>query len=136
MKIFKKVAGAILSVLILAIIAFLIWMRFGPSGVFPQLGNSDSIFAETICMFPAKVVGESMEPLVEENTQLSFSKCFEKENLTENTIILYMDGQIMKVSVIREVIDNGTAYKVSQEASQTEVVEIQPNDVLAVYYPE
>lgn len=89
------------------------------------------------CFYPVKVAGDSMEPIFHSGQNITFNSCFkeEKEDLQIGTPILFKNMDRMKISVIREKVegDSGIFYRVSPESRQTEIIEVFPDNIVAIY---
>jgi len=80
-------------------------------------------------------------PAEEKNAEEMMGEAREKSSadrefaLAQNDIIMFQDRDLKRMAVIREIESgqNGTTYKASQEARRGEIMEIRPEQVIAVY---
>ncbi|MBU4601111.1 S26 family signal peptidase [Patescibacteria group bacterium] len=127
-----KIAAVIFAVLIALLIAFI---RFVPAGGIPDVLKNNKTAGKVLCVYPAQVVGSSMEPLLKEGRRAIFNKCFNQNELKVNDVVLFNDRGSKRISTIREVTQarDEIIYKVSQEARINDIMEVNPEQVLAVY---
>lgn len=129
----KKIAGIISSVIILLIVSVVLIVKFVPLNEIPFISQSDSPIAEVLCVYPVKVSGDSMEPFLHVGETVNFDKCFEKMDLRLGQVVLYKDGAVMRMGIIRSVQDVGRlVYNVSNEVRAEEVNSVLPDEVVGI----
>jgi signal peptidase I len=132
----NKKALKIVAVIFATLIALLIvFIRFMPARTMPAVLKNNKIVSKVLCIYPVKVRGSSMEPMIKEGSRVNFNKCFNQNELEVNNLVLFNDRGSKRISTIREVIkgQDEIIYKVSQEARIDEIMEINPEQVMAVY---
>jgi len=129
----KKVLLVIIAVIILILLASIIWVKYIPANTVSFL-KSDSGIGKVLCKYPFKIQGSSMEPEIVEGETVTFSKCFEKDELSVGIYVVFRDRNYTRVGKIREIQDNdeNVIYKVSQNARPEDVFEVSPSDIVAV----
>ncbi|MFH1427883.1 MAG: hypothetical protein ABIG60_05155 [Patescibacteria group bacterium] len=97
--------------------------------------DPDSAVSQTLCNYPVKVTGDSMNPLFKHGETINFNKCFEGELLQIDGVVVHDAGNVMRIGVVREVIEgeSGQYYKISPEGRQEDISDVFPDNVVAVY---
>lgn len=131
----KKVIFIIVIILVVIIVAIFIWVRFVPLNKLDFLKNQEGPVSQVLCLYPVKVSGQSMEPLLTANTKVNFNKCFTEEDLVKDAIIVFKANSSMRLCVIREIVtqDGQTIYKVSPAAKEPDLVEVILEQIVAIY---
>ncbi len=123
----KKVAGIISAVIILLIVSVVLIVKFVPLKDIPFISQSDSPIAKALCVYPVKVSGDSMEPFLHSGETVNFDKCFEKMELRLGQVVLYKDGAVMRMGIVRSIQNAGRlVYNVSNEAFAQQTNSILP----------
>jgi signal peptidase I len=131
-KMNKKIVLSVFAIIIALLIVFI---RFMPASKMPAVLKNSETVGKILCLYPVQVAGSSMEPVLKEGSRINFNKCFDQNALAVNDIIMFQDRDLKRMAVIREIESgqNGTTYKASQEARRGEIMEIRPEQVIAVY---
>ena len=76
-----------------------------------------------------------MSPTFKGGELVIFNKCFDKDSLSENQIIIFKSDGPLKIGIIRETQkdDNAIKYLVSPEAREDDKSEVFSDDIIAVY---
>lgn len=132
----RRILNIIIVVIALAAAALALTWRFAPSGVVERLTKNAGPVKALLCRYPVVVSGDSMAPMFRNGERMTLSKCIDdRDNLAVGTVVLYERPGGMRLSVIREKIEDTDRirYLVSQEARQNEIDEMRPDRIVAVY---
>jgi len=131
----KKVWIIIITTVVILVVAVALWVRFAPASMLLYFQGREDIVSNTLCSYPVRVVGDSMTPTFKGGELINFNKCFDKDNLLENQIIIFKSDGPLKIGIIRKIQkdDNAIKYIVSPEAREGDSSEIFPDDIIAVY---
>lgn len=132
----KRILNIVITAIALAVAAIALIWRFAPPGIIERLTGKSGPAKILLCRYPVQVRGDAMAPLFQNGERVTLSKCInDRGNIAIGTVILYDRPGGMKLSVIREKIEDadGIRYLVSPEARQSEVDETRPDRILAVY---
>ncbi len=131
----KKVLKIIAIVLASLVVVLVLWIKFVPKEKTSFLTGRDNLVAKLLCIYPVKMQGSSMEPLLKGGRLVNFNKCFNKEELPVGTIIMFKRGNILRTGKIRQIKEgeSGKYYEVSPEARLEDINDIYPDMVEAIY---
>ena len=131
----KKVLKIVAVIFVILIALLIVFIRFMPARKMPTVLKSNKTVSKVLCIYPVQVRGSSMEPMIKEGSRVNFNKCFNQNELEVNNVVLFNDRGSKRISIIREVIEaqDKIIYKVSQEARIDEIMEINPEQIMAVY---
>jgi len=131
----KKILKITAIILVVFIVALALWIKLMPRKKISFLTGKDNLAAKVLCLYPVKIQGSSMEPVFKGGKLINFNKCFNKEELPVNTIIMFKSGNILRTGRIREIKEgeSGKYYEVSPEARPEDINDIYPDMVEAVY---
>lgn len=116
MRVIKKLARYLLISLLILIVAFPLWIKAVPNKYLSLLTGKVGVVDQLVCNFSTKVGGESMSPLIVPGSVVELNRCFEKEDLTEGTVVLFNDGSNLKFGIIRHILLlDPVVYKISDE---------------------
>ncbi len=125
----KNIIGySFLGLVVLIILLY----KFLPSDVITSLVGKDNPASEVLCALPVKVMGDSMEPVLKAGEKVKFNKCFETEEIGENTILMFKDGSTNRLAVVKELKEEKLALFQPNRGDQI-IAEILIGDVIAVY---
>jgi len=131
----KKILKITAIILVVFIVALALWIKLMPRKKISFLTGKDNLAAKVLCLYPVKIQGSSMKPVFKGGKLINFNKCFNKEELPVNTIIMFKSGNILRTGRIREIKEgeSGKYYEVSPEARPEDINDIYPDMVEAVY---
>lgn len=140
MKTKKLILNILIAVIVLAIIAVIVWVKFVPTQKISFLAKQDSgsAVSQALCNYPVKVAGDSMEPLLHSGETINFNKCFESEGLAVGQVITYKNGPLMRIAVVREIVEgeSGKYYQASPAGRTGDLSQVFPDSIVAVYFEE
>jgi len=131
----KKILKITAIILVVFIVALALWIKLMPRKKISFLTGKDNLAAKVLCLYPVKIQGSSMEPVFKGGKLINFNKCFNKEELPVNTIIMFKSGNILRTGRIRKIKEgeSGKYYEVSPEARPEDINDIYPDMVEAIY---
>lgn len=133
MKIIKKLIRYLLIALLILILASPLWFKAVPAKYISFLTGRSAVVDSVVCNFSTRVGGESMNPLVSPGTLLEMNRCFEKEDLTEGTVILFNDDSSLRLGIIRHVLPlDPVVYKVSDEKAAERLHDVTKEEITAI----
>jgi len=127
----KKTLVLIIGIIIIAVGVY-VFINYVQLKDNKFLSENKNFVSDILCAFPLKVSGKSMEPLIMEGETISASKCFSKEDLKVGLIVVYLENNLHRLTVIREII-NDTQYRVSQEGRKQDIFTINFDQLVAIY---
>jgi len=90
MKIIKKLLKYLLLLAILLDLTSSLWLKVVPQKYLSPFMGKFSAVDNVICNFSTKISGESMNPIITSGTSVDLNRCFKENDLTQNTIVLYL----------------------------------------------
>jgi len=140
MKTKKLILNIIIAIIVLAIVAIVIWVKFVPTQKISFLAKQDShsAISQALCNYPVKVVGDSMEPVLHNGKTINFNKCFEPEGLAVGQVVAYKSEPMFKIGVVREIVtgESGKYYQVSPASRTGDISQVLPDNIVAIYFGE
>ena len=135
-----KIVKTVLTILALAVAAGILVWRFTPPTITENMLQNAGPAKNLLCKYPVRVSGDAMAPTFTNGQNVTLSKCIaDRDNIPPGTVVLYDRPGGIRLSVVRERIrdENGTLYRLSQEARQTEIEETRSDRIIAIYvFPE
>ncbi|MFH1749942.1 MAG: S24 family peptidase [bacterium] len=131
----KKKFWKIFTIIVVALIVVVaLWVKFMPASMLSYFKNQNNLISNTLCSYPVRVAGDSMSPTFKSGEVVNFNKCFDKENLFPNQIIVFKNPGSLKIGLIREIQkDNNIIYIVSPEARIQNRSDVSSEDIVAIY---
>ena len=131
----KKMLKIMAIVFVIFIVALVVFIRFMPAYKIPTVLKTNRIVSQVLCLYPVQVRGSSMEPKFKEGERVNFNKCFNQNELEINNVVLFNDRGLKRMATVREVIksQDKIIYKAFQEARIDEIMEINPEQIIAIY---
>lgn len=110
-----------------------LWLRLIPAKYSSTLVGKSTTIDKYLCNFSTRVHGESMSPVVSPGTSILLSRCFEKEDLTESSVVLFNDGSNARLGIIRHILPtNPIVYKVSDEKAPKLFHDVVESEIVGV----
>jgi signal peptidase I len=132
----KKIIFSCLGIIVIFVITIIIIIKLVPGKTILKLTGGDNKVSDILCIYPTKISGSSMLPTFKEGETVNFNKCIEdKENIEVDTIVLFKEGEILRVGRIRnkESGESGIYFKVSPDARIPEVTDVFPDAIQGVF---
>lgn len=130
-KRYGKVVGIVIIVLVVLTI---LWVKFFPAGTIKILQDNDNPISTLLCSYPVTVSGESMMPFLQPDTKIIFDKCFSEEDLVSGMVVVFNDGAMQRIGIIRYTQDLGkVVYKVSNESRNQELKDVAFSEIVGIY---
>lgn len=133
MRVVKKPTKYLLILLFLLILTPPFLLKLVPSKYFSALVGKSSLTDKIFCNFSTKVSGQSMNPVVAPGTSISLSRCFEKEDLVEGTLVLFNEDSGLRFGIIRHVVPlDPIVYKVSDEKAPGLLHDVVKEEIVGI----
>jgi phage repressor protein C with HTH and peptisase S24 domain len=103
------------------------------------LRQKDQYLPESVnkigCIYPVRVLGNSMEPAIKDGIVLSMNKCIKnRNNLPIGTIVVFEENGIKRVARIKEKLGlaEGIFYKMGRDNRQGEEFTASSENIIAI----
>lgn len=133
MRIMKKLIKYLLITLLILIFTSSLWIKVVPNKHLTLFTSKVAVVDKLVCNFSTKVGGESMTPLIKSGSLVELNRCFQQEDLTEETIVLFNDGSNLKFGIIRHVLPlDPVVYKVSDEKAPELLHDVVKEEIVGI----
>ncbi|MDD4937633.1 MAG: hypothetical protein PHX34_01225 [Candidatus Shapirobacteria bacterium] len=133
MKIIKKLLKYLLLLIILLALTSSLWLKIIPQKYLSPFVGKSSIVDNVICNFSTKISGESMNPIITPGTSVDLNRCFKENDLTKNTIVMYLDNSDFRFGIIRHVLTlDPPVYKISDEKAPELLHDIIKEEIVGI----
>lgn len=128
----KKTKNIIIYSLAGLIVLLALVYKFLPAKIIIGIAGQDNPVSEVLCTMPVKISGDSMAPFLENGKRVEFSKCFQPEDIDENSVIMFKDGDINRLAVVSKV-ENGNIKLFQPNRRDRVINDITSEDIVAIY---
>lgn len=137
MKLIKKLTKYLLAIILvnvlILIFSFPVWIKAIPNKYILLLAGKVGVIDNLVCTFSTQISGESMSPLIAPGGSLQLNRCFEEEDLTEGTIVLFKDDSGSRLGIIRHILPlDQVVYKVSDEKAPDLLHDVIKEEITAI----
>lgn len=128
----KLLKHLLLSVILLALTSSL-WLKIVPQEYLSPFIGKSPIVDKLVCDFSTKVIGESMNPIIPPGTSVGLTRCFTEKDLTQNTLVLFLDNSNMRFGIIRHILPlDPVVYKISDEKAPELLHDIVKEEIVGI----
>jgi hypothetical protein len=128
----KKIKNIIIYSLVSLIILLVLLYKFLPAHIIFNTIGKDNIVSSVLCAVPVKVSGESMEPFLKSDKRINLTKCFEPDEIKENTVVMFRDDSVNRLAVIKN-INEDTIQLFQPNRINRKINDITIEDIIAIY---
>lgn len=127
----KKIINiSIYVVAIITVLLFLFYMFAPRDWANKAVKNKDSV----LCKLPIKIEGKSLEPVINRGDIIIFNKCFDIQDLKQDTPIVFRENSVNTVVLIKEISENNISIYQPNKDKIFSPINIE--DIIAIYYEE
>ncbi len=133
MGVIKKTAKYLLISIVLLVLVAPYWIKLVPTQYFSSLLGKTKLVDKYLCNYSTKVSGESMNQIIPPGTSIDLTRCFDVQNLTEGTVVLYQDNSNLRLGIIRHILPLAPiVYKISDEKAPEVLHDIIKSEIVAI----
>lgn len=133
MKLIKKVFRYLLFSFIILVLFSPLWVSKIPMKYLSFLVGKTSVADKYICKYSVQVSSDSMSPIISQGSSVELNRCFTKEDLSEEIIVLFGKDSEYRLGIIRHILPlDPVIYKVSNEIPNERLQDIVFEEIIAI----
>lgn len=133
MKIIKKIIKFLLIILIILVFISPLWIKLIPFEYLLPLTGKIAKVDEYVCKYKVNVSGDSMNPFISPGSSIELNRCFDEEELTLGTVVLFDDNSNLRLGIIRYVLSlDPKIYKISNERPNERLKDTIFEEIIAI----
>jgi hypothetical protein len=128
----KKTINVIVYSAVGLIILLVLLYKFLPADIITKIAGENNAASNILCAVPVQVAGDSMEPFLTAGNKINFTKCFDRNEIQINTVIMFDDGDNKRIAVVKNI--NGNMLELFQpNRAENKINDITMDEVAAIF---